>query len=395
MSVQQHHIHWLNFSQDTAWVLHDNILANSFLRRFCKTDLRRSHQFNVDKYSARLCHDSIHVFIDLMYNVYEILHGCSMLVYSLIQCSSIFCMAVPWQHIHWFNVHQYSAWPFHDSILMDSMFINILHGCSMTAYSLMQYNQGFAWLFHSTILTDSMLTAILHGCSMPIYSMIQCLPIFFKAVTCWYAHWFNVYQYSAWPFHDSILTDAMQPRFCMAVPCQYTHWFNAYQYSSRLLHAGILTDSMFTNILHGRSMTAYPPMQCNQDYAWLFHANILNDSMLTNILQGCYMPVYSLIQCLPIFCMAVPWQHTHRCNATKIMHGCSITIYRLNCYWDFALIKAFIAFLTTWHAINPYYLFLLAHRTTGVRRVRFLKICRKRRKDGWSSLKWTRLKCRK
>ena len=164
MSVQQHHIHWLNFSQDTAWVLHDNILANSFLRRFCKTDLRRSHQFNVDKYSARLCHDSIHVFIDLMYNVYEILHGCSMLVYSLIQCSSIFCMAVPWQHTHRCNA-----------------------------------------------------TKILHGCSMPIYSLIQCLPIFIKAVTCRYTHWFNVYQYSAWPFHDSIPTDAMQPRLCMAV----------------------------------------------------------------------------------------------------------------------------------------------------------------------------------
>jgi hypothetical protein len=271
-----------------------------------------------------------------------------------------FYMAVPCWYTRWFNVHQYSAWPFHDSIFTDSMFINIQHGRSMTAYSWIQCSSIFCMAVPWQHTHWCNTTKVLHGCSIALYSLIQCLP-----------------------------------RFCMAVPCQYTQWFNAYQYSSRLLHAGMLTDSMFTNILHGRSMTAYSPMQCNQDFAWLFHANILNDSMLTNILQGCYMPVYSLIQCLPIFCMAVPWQHTHRCNATKIMHGCSITIYRLNCYWDFALIKAFIAFLTTWHAINPHYLFLLAHRTTGVRRVRFLKICRKRRKDGWSSLKWTRLKCRK
>jgi hypothetical protein len=152
---------------------------------------------------------------------------------------------------------------------------------------------------------------------------------------------------------------------------------------------------MLTNILQGCYMPVYSLIQCLPIFCMAVPWQHTHRSNATKILHGCSMPIYSLIQCLPIFCMAFPWQHTHLCNATKIMHGCSITIYRLNCYWDCALIKAFIAFLTTWHAINPHYLFLLTHRTTGVHRVRFLKIGRKRRKDGWSSLKWRRLKCRK
>ena len=154
-------------------------------------------------------------------------------------------MAVPCWYTRWFNVHQYSAWPFHDSIFTDSMFINIQHGRSMTAYSWIQCSSIFCMAVPWQHTHWCNTTKVLHGCSIALYSLIQCLP-----------------------------------RFCMAVPCQYTQWFNAYQYSSRLLHAGILTDSMFTNILHGRSMTAYPPMQCNQDYAWLFYNNIQIELLL-------------------------------------------------------------------------------------------------------------------
>ena len=102
----------------------------------------------------------------------NILHGRSMTTYSLIQCSSILSMGIPWQHTHEFNVHQYSAWPFHDNILTDSMFINIQHGRSMTTYSL-----------------------------------IKCSSIFSMDVPWQHTHEFNVHQYSAWPFHDSILTN--------------------------------------------------------------------------------------------------------------------------------------------------------------------------------------------